>query len=61
MVGTTYTNMAMRTGKVIEIFQVMGITVGEGMGEKWRWSKGVEEEWRREGRHRRIKRREARV
>ena len=27
--------MAMQTGKVIEILQMMGITAGEGMGEEW--------------------------
>ena len=29
-----------------EILQVMGITACGGMGEKWRWSKGEEEEGR---------------
>ena len=42
--------MAMRTGKVIEIMQVMGKTVGGGIiagkriGGKWSWSKREEDE-----------------
>ena len=38
-----YTYMATQTGKVNKTFQVMGIKVDKGMGEEWKWSKGVED------------------